>query len=210
MIDRWFLRFDNNARHSRSRASARIFGIGCICCALVSCWRAWTTVFNRIHRHIGSKILIVQLKDKIKFSIFKAGGALASYIFGLLLHHIGRWDIVFYFVAATLVLWWILFVCIHLFFFCILTIHFHKVDGNTYSINYYHHKGTHLLRTTSKSSIYKWFGEVILAAKNRGLRKRAQCTTINPVEINFRKCTSFSTFIFNRKASHNFVRTVQS
>lgn len=40
----------------------------------------------------------------------KAGGALASFISGMLIHHTGRWDVVFYFIAVVLVIWLILFV----------------------------------------------------------------------------------------------------
>lgn len=47
--------------------------------------------------------------NAIRFTL-KAGGAFASFISGLLIHHFGRWDIVFYFFTAVLVLLWILFV----------------------------------------------------------------------------------------------------
>lgn len=40
----------------------------------------------------------------------QAGGVLGIYASGTLIHYLGRWDLVFYFFVAVLVLWWIAFV----------------------------------------------------------------------------------------------------
>lgn len=89
-----------------------------LCRAMVSDWWTWKIVLDRLCWHIGMKNEMNSQNSAINewipffFDTFnlKAGGALASLLSGMLIHYTGRWDVVFYFLAAILVVWWILFV----------------------------------------------------------------------------------------------------